>query len=85
MSGRCSGSTHDAVAFDVSEIAARLRNGEMADGFWLAGDAAYTYTNSILTPWSKSALRGEDGVFADSFNFYQSSHRMHVEQSLEYS
>eukprot|EP00171_Calliarthron_tuberculosum_P022194 IDg22194t1 len=41
MSCRCSGSTHDSVAFDVSDLAARLRAGEMIPGYWIAADPAY--------------------------------------------
>ena len=82
MSCRCTGSTHDAAAFDVSELANQLRNNEMKSGFWIAGDAAYVSIAGLLTPWPKSALVGESGVFADSFNFYHSSHRIHVEQAF---
>ena len=35
MSFRCSGSTHDAVAFDTSELAAKLRSGAMRPGYGL--------------------------------------------------
>ena len=80
MSRRCTGSTHDAAAFDVSELAQKLKDNRMSTGFWLAGDAAYISLTGLLTPWSKSALSGENGVFADIFNFYHSSHRIHVEQ-----
>ena len=79
MSCRCTGSTHDAAAFDVSELAVRMKYGELKDGFWIAGDAPYVSINGLLTPWSKGALSGEDGTYADSFNFYHSSNRIHVE------
>ena len=54
----------------------------MLAGFWLAGDAAYISIPGLLTTWSKSALSGENGEFADSFNFYHSSHGIHVEQAF---
>ena len=82
MSCRCTGSTHDATAFDVSDLAERLKKGEMKEGYWIDGDAAYVYIPGLLTPWSKSALTSENGVYADSFNFYHSSHRIHVEQAF---
>lgn len=82
ISGRCSGSTHNAVAFDVSDLGRRLHKGDMSSNFWLAGDAAYSCTNALITPWPKSYLSGENGVYADASNFYQSSHRIHVEQAF---
>ena len=36
----------------------------------------------LLTPWPKHQLAGDDGIFADSFNFYHSIHRIHVEQAF---
>ena len=82
MSCRCSGSIHDAVAFDSSDLAMKLRNGKMAPGYWIAGDAAYVPIPGLLTPWSKYHLARDGGIFADSFNFYHSSHRIHVEQAF---
>lgn len=82
MSCRCSGSTHDAAAFDVSDLASKLKTGQLKAGYWIAGDAAYVSIPGLLTPWSKSELSGENGIYADSFNFYHSSHRIHVEQAF---
>ena len=67
MSCHCTGSTHDAAAFDVSELAVRLKDVEMNDGFWIAGDAAYVRIPGLLTPWSKGALSGEGGIYASTF------------------
>lgn len=41
MSCRCSGSTHDSVAFDVSELAEKLRVEGLRPGYWIAADPAY--------------------------------------------
>ena len=82
MSCRCTGSTHDAAAFDASELANQLRRNEMKSGVWIPGDAAYVRVAGLLTPWPKTALVGESGIFAGSFNFYHSSHRIHVEQAF---
>ncbi len=63
MSSLCVGSTHDSVAFSVSGLPRRLRNGELLSGFWITGDAAYSGADGIVTPLSSSALRHEeDGV-----------------------
>ena len=54
----------------------------MKEGYWIAKDAAYVSTPGLLAPWPKRAFHGEDGVYADSFNFYQSSHRIDVGKSF---
>ena len=82
MSCRCSGSTHDALDFDTSELAAKLRSGAIRPGYWATGDAVYVPMPGLLTPWSKYHLAREDGIYAHSFNFYHFSHRMHVEQEF---
>eukprot|EP00171_Calliarthron_tuberculosum_P002445 IDg2445t1 len=83
MSCVCVGSTHDSVAFSVSGLANELRNGTSHHGFWIAGDAAYSGSDGIVTPWSASALRDEDdGLYRDAFNYYHSSYRIHVEQAF---
>ena len=64
------GSTHDAVAFDTSELTAKLCSGAMRPGYCVAGDAACIPMSGLLTPWSKNHLAGEDGIYADSFNLY---------------
>jgi hypothetical protein len=50
---------------------------------WIAVDAAYVCDNGLLTPWSKGQLMdGEEGLFRDSFNYFHSSLRIHVEQNF---
>jgi DDE superfamily endonuclease len=73
---KCAGSTHDRIAFAVSELYARLSSGDLPNVFWIAGDEAYEYNNNVLAPWPSSNL--DDAK--DAFNFYQSSLRMHIEQ-----
>ncbi len=82
MSCRCTGSTHDAVAFDSSGLAARLLRGDMKPGYWIAGDPAYVPVNGLLTPWPRSELAKEDGIYIDGFKFYHSSHPIHLEQAF---
>lgn len=83
MSEKCPGSTHDSVTFHVSSLARRLRRGELLPGYWIAGDAAFQCADGIVTPWPNNTLTDdEDGIFKDSFNFYQSSCRIHVEQAF---
>lgn len=82
MSGMWCGCTFDAVEFSVSTLAKRLQAEGLLTGYWVAADPDYVRENGLLTLWKKAALRGEHGVYCDSVNFWQSSHRMHVEQAL---
>ena len=52
----------------------RNLNGE----FWIAGDEAYMCTEDLITPVPSSHASSEE----DSFNFFHSSLRMHVEQAF---
>ena len=54
----------------------------MKNGFWISGEAAYVSVGLLFNPWPESALVGESGIFSDSFYFYHSSHRIHVEQAF---
>lgn len=81
-SAKCAGPTHDSVAFSVSSYAARLASEGLPRGYWIAADDAYICTESVITP-----VQGSDaapGSAADAFNYYQSSHRMHIEQAFGY-
>ena len=82
MSARCSGSSHDSVTFIVSELAHSLSSTSLLPGYSIAADRAYTGENGLIKPWSASALYGKSGLSCDAFNFYHSSHCMHVEQAL---
>lgn len=80
FSARCPGSTHDSTAYNISSIATFLQSGGLPFPFWIAGDEAYSCTNNLLTPFSSSIARPE--TYEDSFNFFQSSLRLHVEQAF---
>jgi DDE superfamily endonuclease len=55
----------------------------MPAGFWIAGDAAYTCTDYMLTPFSKTMLLVSGfQTSRDAYNFYQSCHRVHIEQAF---
>ena len=81
MNARWSGSTHDSVAFTVSNRAQKLCSTRLPSGYWISADPTYMCVNSFVTPWSASSLRGEMEVFCDALNFYHSSHRMLIEQA----
>ena len=62
------GSTHDSLAFALSEFATKLNNGELPYPFYIVGDDAYTGTDSMVTPWPGRNLPTDK----DAFNFFQS-------------
>lgn len=74
----CKGSTHDSVALDISHIGQYLRESKLPRGFWIAGDEAYSPTESLIVPFRKSLA----SKYESAFNFFLSSHRMHVEQAF---
>jgi DDE superfamily endonuclease len=78
-SARCAGATHDNLAFAVSTLNTRLWAGDLEVGFWIAADKAYTYTESLITPWPGAEL-GDD--LKKAFIFFHSSLRMRMEQSF---
>ena len=80
FSAKCAGPTHDSVAFSVSSYANKLRNGLLPYGYWIAADDAYICDENIITPIS-SANTSVDTP-AEAFNFFLSSHRMHIEQAF---
>lgn len=78
VSAMCVGSTHDSLAFELSSVAHYIKSGHLPLGFWIAADDAYRCSEHIITPFSRSTA----GRYQDSFNFFQSSHRIHVEQAF---
>lgn len=60
--------THDSLAWSASKLGVRFQNGELRSPFFLAGDNAFTCTNSMVTPMNDT-----------DFDFYQSSNRMAIE------
>jgi hypothetical protein len=77
------GSTHDSLAFACSNLGKRLQQGDLLGGFWIAADAAYECMPGVISPWAKSQLLDEEeGIWRDSFNYFHSSLRMHVEQAF---
>lgn len=77
------GSTHDSLAFNASALGIHLKEHGLPTGYWIAADAAYMCTESLLVPFSSvQLLDSDEGTWRDSFNFFQSSLRVHVEQAF---
>lgn len=74
----CTGSTHDSLAFSVSGLKREIDKGILGTCYYIVGDEAYSCTEHIITPFSKSGADTDQ----DNFNFFLSSLRMHVEQAF---
>jgi len=77
-SARCVGATHDALAHSVSELGAYLSQGGLQEEFWICGDEAYECRNWLITPYARSQCNDKEKYF----NFFLSSHRVHIEQAF---
>ena len=72
------GGTHDSLAFRLSSLSSFINAGNLPRGFWIAADEAYRCTNYIIIPFSRPSA----SLYQDGYNFFQSSHRLHVEQAF---
>jgi DDE superfamily endonuclease len=80
LSERAAGATHVSLACSGSIIHEALANSSLPEGYWIAGDEAYQFSDAVLTTWPSSLAR--DDSAKDAFNFYQSSLRIHIEQAF---
>ncbi|MGH7974145.1 MAG: transposase family protein [bacterium] len=78
VSIEASGSTHDWTAWQLSPLFRLLDNVGLPAGFWIAGDEAFVCSEYMLTPFSGRRL----GRKKDTFNYYHSNCRIHVEQAF---
>lgn len=78
LSAICTGSTHDSTCMAMSNMNSFIEDGNVPLGYWFAGGDAYQSSLFLLTPFRRAFLK----PYADSYNYYQSSHRMHVEQAF---
>jgi DDE superfamily endonuclease len=77
------GSTHNSLAFSLSQLCIALERDGLPEGYWIAPDAANECSNCILSPWSKNQVNdSEHGIARDAFSYYQSFSRVHVEQAF---
>jgi len=72
------GTTHDWMAWQCSPLFDLLEEKGLPPGFWIAGDDAYVCSEYLLTPYPGKKL----GKTKDTFNFFQSSCRIHIEQAF---
>jgi len=65
--------THDSQAFAISDLGRRVCNGELPAPFFINGDAAFSLSNSVITP------AGGGSADLDKFDYHQSSNRVAIE------
>ena len=77
---RCPGSTHDSLAFDISNLNQFLRAGKLPIEVFGVADEAFINTEYLLVPIPVNTINYS--VFDDAYNFFISSFRIHVEQAF---
>ena len=81
FSAKCAGPTHDSVAFSVLSLYNRLSDEGLPQGYWIAADdGAYVCDEHLITP--VTAGEAKPGSVGDAFNFFLSSHHIHIKQSF---
>jgi hypothetical protein len=73
-----SGTTHDWLSWQCSPLFTKLEEAGLPHGFRIAGDDAYVGSSYMMTPYPGHGI----GQEKDTFNFFQSSSRIHVEQAF---
>jgi len=86
MSCKSPGSCHDSAAFTSTDLGAMLMNPRDATtmqliqaGYCFVGDEAYAAGEVMAVPWPGG---GGGNRWRDSYNYFQSSCRVHIEQAF---
>ena len=72
------GIAHDPLDFRLSSLNSFLEASKLPKGFWVYADEAYAVSDYIIIPFSRSTA----SLYQDGVNFFQSSHRLHVQQAF---
>ena len=80
FSSSCAGSTHDSTALSSTRFSYLFdgRSDSLPSGYYIVGDEAYPCGNKLLAPWPGRNL----SVWKDSFNYWLSAARIHIEQAF---
>ena len=81
-SSLCVGSRHDFIAFNISNLAGKLKEALLATGFWIFGDVSYPWKDSVLTQPSSFLTNDDRGLAKNLFNYFHSSMRIHIEHAF---
>jgi hypothetical protein len=79
FSTRCSGATHDHMAWSMSSLKRIFDEGRLPKKYYVIGDEAFVNTEQFLVPWSGRGL----GLYKDSFNYHLSKMRQCIERAFE--
>jgi hypothetical protein len=78
VSMETAGTTHDWLSWQCSPLFHLLQEKGLPGGFWIAADDAYVCSSYMLTPYPGRNI----GQEKDTFNFFQSSCRIYIEQAF---
>jgi hypothetical protein len=78
FSARCSGATHDHLAWEMSSFKRMLDEGKLPRQYYVVGDEAFVNCNQFLVPWSGRGL----GLYRDSFNYHLSKMKQCIERAF---
>jgi hypothetical protein len=51
LSVKCTGATHDSLAWDCTAVCQAIENGRLGGDFYIIGDEAFVCINQVLTTW----------------------------------
>ena len=66
--------THDSMAWALTDLGLRIKEGDLPSQFFINADAAFTATDSMITPSGQPEH--------DDFDFHQSSNRIAIERAF---
>ena len=78
VTAKHTGSTNDHVAWEMSDLADALHNGELKEPYFIIGDEAFTCLEYLLVPWHGRGI----GTWKDSFNYWLSHSRQCIERAF---
>jgi hypothetical protein len=73
-----SGSTHDALAWQMCSFKKLLDDGRLDPRYFVIGDEAFPCTNQMVSPWPGRGI----GRWKDSFNYWLSHSRQCIERAF---
>jgi hypothetical protein len=74
----CCGSTHDWSSWRLSPLHEEIEQNGLPKGYWIAMDDEYVTSEYYIGPFPGKGI----GKVKDTFNFYQSKTRIHIEQAF---
>ena len=76
FSAQCAGATNDSLAWQLTSVFRAVAGGLLPSDYVIIGDAAFTNSGQVLSPWPGQGL----GIYKDSFNYHLSAMRQCIER-----